>query len=303
MWSQFWFFLNYALGAFLINYFFLPTLYYKKKYISFAASVLVVLVLMILLEEFVVEKVFYPYTRGRRFPGILYSLADILPPVAILAGFKFAWDATRKQQKLDQLQVAVKESQLQFLKNQINPHFLFNNLNNLYSYAIENSPKTPAIILELSSVLRYMLHDCRENYVSLDKEIRHLKNFTALYKLQIEDRGRVEFKTMPVSGRYRIAPLILSVFIENAFKHSMASQSRGIEISIEMKLSDEGEFCFFCSNTYQHEANKKQLSQGLGLENVQKRLELLYPGSHKLSFARKEGHYEVNLRIKLTEDE
>lgn len=130
----------------------------------------------------------------------------------------------------------VKDSELQFLKSQINPHFLFNNLNNLYSHAIENSPKTPSIIIELSSVLRYMLYDCKENYVSLEKEISHLKNFTELYKLQIEHRGNIQFKTDTFeNSKFKIAPLILMVFIENAFKHSTSNQSDNIHITINVK--------------------------------------------------------------------
>ena len=94
----------------------------------------------------------------------------------LLVGFKFAWDAQNKQTELEQLRNVVTESQLQFLKSQINPHFLFNSLNNLYSYALENSPKTPEIILELSSLLRYMLYECQEEQVPLSKEVKYLED-------------------------------------------------------------------------------------------------------------------------------
>lgn len=124
----------------------------------------------------------------------------------MIVAFKLAWDASVKQREVNELKDLIKESELQFLKSQINPHFLFNNLNNLYSYALDNSPKTPSIILELSSVLRYMLYDCKENFVPLAKEIKHLKNFTALNELQIEDRGSVRFETENLGGNYTIAP-------------------------------------------------------------------------------------------------
>jgi two-component system LytT family sensor kinase len=197
-------FINYALGAFVINYVLLPRFFYKKNYLLFFLSVAVIATAVIMIEELVLEAVYYPDTRGKTFHGIVYSLLDVMPVIMILAGFKFAWDASKKQLEVDELRSSVKESELQFLKSQINPHFLFNNLNNLYSYAIEESPKTPSIILELSSVLRYMLYDCKEKYVVLPKEINHLKNFTQLNELQIEERGTVSFKTENIQSDYRI---------------------------------------------------------------------------------------------------
>ena len=168
-------FLNYALGALIINYILLPKYFYTKKYILFFIYVAIVVAGLIAVEELLLERIYYPDTRGKHFPGIFYSLLDVMPVIAILAGFKFAWDASLKQKEVEELRTSVKESELQFLKSQINPHFLFNNLNNMYSHAIEQSPKTPSIILELSSVLRYMLYDCKEDFVALNKEIEHLK--------------------------------------------------------------------------------------------------------------------------------
>lgn len=109
----------------------------------------------------------------------------------------------------------VAESRMQFLKSQINPHFLFNNLNNLYAYALENSPKTPKIILELSALLRYMLYDCQADYVPLAKEIKCLNDFINLQELQIENRGTIEFNISGKAENQLVAPLILIVFIEN----------------------------------------------------------------------------------------
>jgi Putative regulator of cell autolysis len=121
------------------------------------------------------------------------------------------------------LENSVKESELQFLKYQINPHFLFNNMNNLYAHAIENSSKTPEIILEFSAVLRYMLYECKARFVALEKEIEQLKNYINLNTLQIEGSGKVDYTINGMESGFQIAPLILMVFIENAFKHSASS--------------------------------------------------------------------------------
>lgn len=295
-------FINYALGAFVINYVVLPHFFYKKKYILFFLSVAVIITAIILVEELVLEAIYYPDTRGKRFPGVVYSLLDVMPVIMILAGFKFAWDASKKQLEVDELRSSVKESELQFLKSQINPHFLFNNLNNLYSYAITQSPKTPSIILELSSVLRYMLYDCKEKFVSLPKEIAHLKNFTKLNELQIEERGNVSFQTKNIKPGHQIAPLILMVFIENAFKHSTASQSKDISVDINISVTDTGKLEFECKNSFQKVTNTDNLSNGIGLQNVKKRLQLLYPDAHELTITDSEGVYFVHLKMQLEKE-
>lgn len=292
-------FMNYALGALVINYVLLPRFFYKKKYLYFFLSVVVIVAIIIAIEELVLEQIYYPDTRGKHFPGVIYSLLDVMPVITILAGFKFAWDASKKQLEVEELRSSVKESELQFLKSQINPHFLFNNLNNLYSYAIEQSPKTPSIILELSSVLRYMLYDCKEKFVGLAKELQHLENFTKLNELQIEERGKVTFHTENCKSSYQIAPLILTVFVENAFKHSTASQSQNISIDIDIKVSDLGMLVFECKNSFQQVTNTDSLSKGIGLQNVKKRLQLLYPNAHELTINDSGEEYNVHLKMQL----
>ncbi len=293
------FFLNYVVAAFLINYILLPRFLYRKKHFQFFALVMVVFTGVIFIEELILEPIYFPDDRAQSFGGVMFTLSQVMPVIVILSGFKFAWDALGKQREVDELKATIKESELQFLKSQINPHFLFNNLNNLYSYAIEKSPKTPTIILELSSVLRYMLYECKEKYVTLSKELKQLENFTRLSELQIEERGAVNFKTENIQLGYQIAPLILIVFIENAFKHSQASQSENIIIDIEIKIAGEGRLEFICKNNFQPTANTKKLTQGIGLENVKKRLQLLYPSAHELNILEKENQYEVRLSMQL----
>lgn len=295
------FYLNYVFFTFFISFYLLPKFYYKKKYLQFSIGVLLAVTLVILVEEMFLESIFYPDTRGKVFGGLFNTLAQVLPVMAILSGFKFAWDASGKQREVDQLKLAVQESELQFLKTQINPHFLFNNLNNLYSYAIENSPKTPDIILELSGVLRYMLYECREKYVLLTKEVEQMENYVKLSEMQIEERGTVNFSSKNIQPNFKIAPLILMVFIENAFKHSTASQSENISIDISLELSDNGKLNFNCKNSFQPQSNTDNIANGIGLENVKKRLKLLYPDAHKLDIQKNQTHYKVNLKLDLNQ--
>jgi hypothetical protein len=293
------FFLSYAGATALISYFLLPRFFYKKKYIAFIIGTCIILGIVMILEEFVIEAIYFPNDRGQHFPGIAYTLAGILPTMTILLSFKFAWDALWKQKEVDDLKALVQESELQFLKSQINPHFLFNNLNNLYAYAIEQSPKTPEIILELSSVLRYMLYDCKSEFVPLTKELQHLKNFTKLSELQIENRGEVRFRQEGNVDHYRIAPLILIVFIENAFKHSQASQSDKIVIDIFVEIGKNGVLHFKCRNSFLEHNDHDHVAHGIGLENVKKRLELIYPAQFQLAIKEELPYFEVDLKIQL----
>lgn len=297
------FFLNYLVAALIIGYVLLPRFIYRKKYMSFLIYFSMLIAFVIIIEEGVLERIFFVDTKGQNFSELIYNLLDVLPPVIILSGFKLAWDATIKQRQLEELKLRAQESELQFLKSQINPHFLFNNLNNLYAYSLENSPKTPEIILELSSILRYMLYECHEKYVSLHKEIENLRDFIELQKLQIEGRGKIEFRVDDLSAGYQIAPLILVVFVENAFKHSSSSQTSSIVIDIELRVDKNGKLIFTCVNTFNEHSNLDSLSKGIGLENVRKRLEIIYPKLHELKISQSNGLYEVVLTIDLSKTE
>ncbi len=295
------FFLTYAAAAAIIGYYLMPRFLYRKRYWAFFGWVSTVLILLLVLEELVLEQIFFPGTRrAQTFPGIFFSLVGVVPVIAILTGFKFAWDALQKQEQIEILKNTVQESELQYLRSQINPHFLFNNLNNLYAHALEGSEKTPGIILELSGMLRYMLYECKERYVPLHKEIEHLQHFIRLNQLQIEGRGKVVFEPPSMRRDLKIAPLILIVFIENAFKHSQSGQAENINIQIELRL-EGNELHFKCTNNYAPTAAMETVDQGIGLENVRKRLNLLYPGKHQLVIDEEPQSYSVNLVLELEE--
>lgn len=298
VWAKLALYTSYVLAALLIGYVLLPKYFYPKKYLAFCVSLVLIIGVVMLVEEEVLEKIFYPNSRGMDFPGVFHTLLEILPPILILVSFKFAWDAQKKQNQLEELNSMIAESRLQFLKSQINPHFLFNNLNNLYSYALADSPKTKHIILELSSLLRYMLYDSQDKLVPLEKEIQCLIDFIQLQEMQIESRGKVDFHIEGKAEEQYIAPLILVVFVENCFKHSTSSQAEGIEINIKLKLS-QGYLELYCSNTYSPNTNTQELSRGIGLENVRSRLALLYPDAHQLEISTTGTIFSVKLRIEL----
>lgn len=295
---QFVFFLNYVVAVIFLTYVLFPRYLFTKKFVKFAIWFVFVILAVVLVEELVLEMLFFPDTRGAHIL-IFYSIIDVFPTIIILASFKLWWDIIKKQKEVDELKVSAQRNELNFLKSQINPHFLFNNLNNLYAYALENSPKTPLIIVELSSVLRYMLYECNDEYVPLQNELRQLNNFIKLNDLQIEDRGVVEYDSPEsIDSNLKIAPLLLMVFVENAFKHSTGSLTEGIQIKISVEV-ERNQLTFRCKNSYTAESNNESLPQGIGLQNVKKRLELSYPNAHTLEISDKSGVYEVRLTVLL----
>jgi LytS/YehU family sensor histidine kinase len=143
-----------------------------------------------------------------------------------------------------------------------------------------------------------MLYDCQENFVSLAKEIKHLHNFTALYELQIENRGRICFHQQIDSSRHQIAPLILIIFIENALKYSTDNQTDNIMIDISIDVTESGLLTFYCENNYIPRREVTTNAKGIGLKNVKKRLSLLYPKKHKLTIT-DNNKYVVKLSMQL----
>ncbi|UTW66451.1 histidine kinase [bacterium SCSIO 12643] len=297
-WSDLAFILNYFGASLIVNYVLIPRFLYQKKYTQFWIYALLILINVAVVEEFVLEQIFYPDTRAQYFNAFL-TFVDVTPPMMLFVGFKFALDAFDKQSRIEKLHRIATENELQFLTAQINPHFLFNNLNNIYAHALENSPETPQIVLQLSTILRYMLYDCRQDFVFLKDESSHLEEFINLYRIQHKD-ARIDFKSENVLSHQKIAPLILIVFVENAFKHSFSSQTDSIQININLR-TENGTLFFDCENTYDEVSNTDNLSKGIGLKNVRSRLNLVYPDRHQLQIDQDENRYHVSLQIQITE--
>jgi len=296
-WEAILFIVSYFIASLFISYIIIPRYLYKKKTIKFCLSFAVVLAIVGIIEELVLEKIFYPNSRGLSL-NVFATLLEIAPPILIFTGFKFALDALEKENKIEKLNRLAAENELQFLNSQINPHFLFNNLNNLYASALENSPDTPKIILQLSSILRYMLYDCRKPMVKLKNEIDNLKQFIELYRMQMGNNAKIEFTTDGIKDELQIAPLILIVFVENAFKHSQASQTEKIHINISIQV-EKKTINFTCENTYTDQSNTLDWSKGIGLENVKSKLRLIYPSSHQLAINKAKDWFRISLNIEL----
>jgi len=173
----------------------------------------------------------------------------------------------------------------------------------MYAHALDNSPKVPAMILKLSESMRYMLYECNEKEVSLIKELSYIQNFIALQELRLEGRGKVNFTINGTTDDKKIAPMLLIGFVENAFKHAAKNTITGIRIDIAASINHH-QLDFEVVNNFEAGKHLSILEKqgGVGLQNVQKRLQLLYPNQHELTIQTEKENYKVNLQIALNEN-
>jgi LytS/YehU family sensor histidine kinase len=215
---------------------------------------------------------------------------------------KLVHTSTQNQLKEAQNEAAHSKSELNLLQSQLSPHFLFNTLNNLYGLSITEHQKIPPLLLKLSELLRYSVYDAGEIYVPLKNELAYIDNYLQFEKLRIGDRLMLstDIEDM-IADDIKIAPMLLIVFVENAFKHSKNTATP--EIFVDIKLKTWGRnILFSVKNTYEkaEEGNTILGSRGgVGLPNVKKRLELLYPNSHELHVHNDEMFYTVELQLKM----
>jgi two-component system LytT family sensor kinase len=230
-----------------------------------------------------------------------YFEANILTSVAIVAiAFAYRLLLIRFQQEKvrAELEKQKLEAELSFLKMQVNPHFLFNALNNIYSLAVmENSKQTGASILKLSELMRYILYEKEdtESKVRLDREVHHLNSFIDLEKLRHPGINHVHFSIEGEMDGKRIAPLLLLPLVENAFKHGVLTEKQK-PVTIDLKVSDHQ--MIFSVNNFNN-ADKKDTVGGIGLQNVKKRLELIYGNTYRLNITRTQDRFNVNLLLPL----
>ncbi|HLO81401.1 MAG TPA: sensor histidine kinase [Chitinophagaceae bacterium] len=201
-----------------------------------------------------------------------------------------------KQEEIIKVQEERSTAELQWLKSQIHPHFLFNTLNNIYSYALSHSAKTPALVQKLSSLMHYMMYDCKAEEVDLSTEIQIIQNYIDLEKERYGDRISI---SMNVSGNMKgvkIAPLLLLPFLENAFKHGLSEQIDIPELIVDISMDQGLVSCVIANskNIFVHSS-----TEGIGIHNVRNRLELIYPGRHVLKIQNDAHRFTVFMQVKL----
>lgn len=243
-----------------------------------------------------------PFRRNfDKFPRGAHLVFGFISTLGILFISTIFWVISESKRRQEREMALINENlttEMKFLKSQINPHFLFNALNNVYSLSHTNSSKTPEMILKLSDMLRFMLYESEDKKVFIGKEIDYIKHFIDFQKLKIEGEPRISVNFENAERQVLIEPMLLIPFIENAFKHSKIEDIRHGWVRIELVANHE-KINFKVTNSLPASVLHTDKVGGIGLENVRKRLMYLYPHSHKLNIRQANGEFSVDLEITL----
>jgi two-component system LytT family sensor kinase len=272
-------------------YYSLHLFYTAKKYLILAITLIASFIGCFIISYMVARWTEAdPIRLSRFFRGqILYNAFYTIFAMV----FYFVRYAQFKELQERELAVQNREAELSYLRSQINPHFLFNNLNNIYSMVYHQSEQSLAAIAGLSDLLRYMLYDTSET-ISLEQEIHFIEKYIALEQLRFEEPGSIKFTYEGDGHKLKLPPLLLIPFIENAFKHgAVAFDHTWLDISIS--TTPDNEIVMSCTNEVG--SKHKDATGGIGIDNVRKRLALLYPGNHSLAIEQQDNTFKVKLKL------
>ena len=282
-------------------FFYLVCFIKKDTFYLFSAALGIIAASSLLRSELAVFMNAHFFMQGKQQPAFseifLNSFINIFIWVLALVTAKLIWDKIQNQQYIQSIEKEKAINELNFLKAQINPHFLFNSLNSIYGYIDKKNKTARNILLQFSEMLRYQLYDCNADRVSISKEIAYLRNYVLLQQYRKEENLIVQFNTDDPLEEFEIAPLLLVVFIENAFKYvsNFEEKENKIIISLQHK-NDNLNFSVFNTTENRHGS----VNGGIGLTNVKRRLEILYPNKHDLIIHKEKEYFNVCLQIDLT---
>ncbi|QJD95535.1 histidine kinase [Mucilaginibacter robiniae] len=273
------------IGLFYFNYLVLiPAYLDKNNYRKYALAVVLTIILAGVVK-YGVRVLIYRYWPGlpdseplRFWPYFVSSLFASVIFITLSITLQFTTDWFQNERVQRDLENQRLTAELALLKSQINPHFLFNSLNSIYSLAYQRADNTPEAILKLSEIMRYMLYECNDNKVDLTKELQYLQNYIDLQKIRLGKTACVDFVITGEVNNQRIVPLLLIAFIENAFKHGIANNAA---TPIQLKIAIENNRLDFFMQNKKHVHNR-DAAGGIGLNNVKRRLNLLYPNQYQL---------------------
>jgi two-component system, LytTR family, sensor kinase len=281
-------------------YVLIPIFLYRKKYVYYA-SLLILAILTIAVTDQLLKKFFahygsplFAYTSGLDIKTLFTEAVGLFYLIGFTTGLKLSIDWIQNQQLMKEKEKQYLETELNFLKAQINPHFFFNTLNNLYSLTLKKSDQAPEVVLKLSALMSYMLYDSNSDKVSLNKEITYLHDYLDLEKLRFGQRLEVSFEMEGQIEEVKIPPMILILFIENSFKHGIKNNVNKIRIEISLKV-EEGFLFFQVKNPIGDKTSKG--NTGIGLKNAARRLELLYRDNYQLDLSENENEFIVSLKM------
>lgn len=293
-----------VLSYFVVLYL-IPNFLLKKKYrlfLLYSVYTIVISFAGIVLSIFY-GLVFSSYLKDlntavltKSVPLIILGVYFITVVATAIGLFVYSYYSGVKNEDLKnkflQTQLQLKEQELKFLKMQLHPHFLFNSLNTIYGIALKKGDEAPEMILRLSNLLDYILYQVDKKSVLLIDEVNHLEDYLALEKMRFHDTLKVNFKKNIAEQDLQIAPMLLIPFVENSFKHG-GIVNGFLSIDIDVKTT-KNQLLFCVSNTVQDDIKS---SGGIGLKNIEKRLNMLYPNKHELEIKQDNTTFSVALKI------
>ncbi len=305
------FFSIYLFVFYFNSEFLIPKLYLQKKYLYYFSIVIVLLIAVFFIRPFDNLLSHGPRPGGQGGPGgpdapppgrrggpliDITSIVLFVMVISLSSAIQIIKQWQNILQRAYRAEADKAQAELSFLKAQINPHFLFNTLNNIYALSVTNNESTSVSIMKLSNIMRYVTDEATENFVSLEAEVDCIADYIDLQRIRLNKNVYVNFSVSGELEHKQIAPLILMSFIENVFKYGVSSHEPA---SITIKIfAEEKTITFYCQNNL-FTTQRKQERTGIGIANTKQRLQHLYPDKHFLNITTENGHFTVQLTLQL----
>jgi two-component system LytT family sensor kinase len=288
--------------VYVTNYLLIPYLLYKKKYFLFGTILIVMILTSSITKMYIIGQVandpnFFNF-RGNLKSRIYDNIIPHFFLVIAGAAFKLMFDQISLQKKMAEMAKEKAEAELNFLKSQINPHFLFNSLNSVYFLIDKNNADARRALHKFSDMLRYQLYEANGEKIPIEKEIGYLQDYVHLQQLRKDENYKVQFNCTPDVKGFSIEPLLLIPFVENAFKHISHKTAGDNFVKLDLTRSN-GYFQFEVENSTENGIKTTEQHGGIGMNNVKRRLELLYPDAHQLAVDDKDNTFKINLKLKI----
>ena len=286
-----WVVLTYAGSTYLNNYLLLPRLLRRRRYVAYCAALAGLILAVAWLND-----IFLGWSVSTK-PMPTARAVTLLLFLIFTLGLKLLRDDLQVRLKVEALERIQVEQELQLLKSQVNPHFLFNTLNGIYALALRESARTAGTVLQLAELMRYMVATAPQPAVALAEELTYLDNYLSLERIRLNPSAEIVFRQQGHMAGVVLAPMLLLPFVENAFKHGVETQVQNIRVEIDASWQG-GELFFQIVNSKPATPPPRIQGPRTGLSNVRKRLQLLYPGRHELTLTETDHEYRVHLWLK-----
>jgi len=288
-----------------VHYFFiLPKWFRDKNPGAYFFQLTLLIIPLITLRVFIENEVFVQisanedYYKTIRLSRFVHTLWDTASFLLFTGMVRFVVDWFDLENKKRQLENEKLVAELNYLKSQINPHFLFNTLHNLNYLVYSGSKNATDVVIKLSNIMRYMIYEAGKDHVALTSEIEYMNDYIHLESIRLNQSFQLDFHVNGPVEQTKIAPLMLITFLENAFKHGVSDQEMNCWIKLTLTIN-EGQLMYQVSNKKVRANSHNKLKSGFGLGNVKKRLELSYPSKHVLIVADNEEMYKIDLTLQL----